>query len=132
MLGTSTSAARESIATTFPDPIYRAGQAALSRPAQWRAFIVTLIVSDLLLTGLAFRVAYLVRFHLGLPFFQLDVTPSFPLYRAFALGLAVVWVAIFAANGLYQRRNLLGGTREYSHLFRAASTGMLLVVLAGF
>lgn len=132
MLGTSTTAARDSLATTFPDPIYRAGKAALSRPAQWRAFVMTLVVFDLLLTGLAFRLAYLVRFHLGLPFFQLDVTPSFSLYRAFALGLAVLWVAIFAANGLYQRRYLLGGTREYSHLFRASSVGMLLVVLAGF
>lgn len=132
MLGTSTRAATEPLATTFPAPIYRSGKAAISRPAQWRAFIIALVVSDLLLTGLAFRIAYLIRFHLGLPFFQLNVTPSFSLYRTFALGLAVVWVAIFAANGLYQRRNLLGGTREYSHLFRAASTGMLLVVLAGF
>jgi exopolysaccharide biosynthesis polyprenyl glycosylphosphotransferase len=132
MFGTSTSRAGEQLATIFPDPIFRAGKAALSRPVQWRAFILTLIVSDLLLTGLAFRLAYVVRFNLGLPFFRLEVVPSFSLYRAFAVGLAVVWIIIFAVNGLYQRRNLLGGTQEYALLFRATSVGMLLVILAGF
>jgi exopolysaccharide biosynthesis polyprenyl glycosylphosphotransferase len=132
MFGTSTSGAGEQLATIFPDPIFRAGKAALSRPAQWRALILTLIVSDLLLTGLAFRLAYIVRFNLGLPFFRLEVVPSFSLYRAFAVGLAVVWIIIFAVNGLYQRRNLLGGTHEYALVFRATSVGMLLVILAGF
>ncbi|MDT8306168.1 MAG: sugar transferase [Anaerolineae bacterium] len=132
MYTTSTPGRGEPLAAVFPDPIFRAGKAALSRTAQWRAFIFTLVVSDLLLTGIAFRLAYFVRFDLGLPFFRLEVVPSFPLYRAFALGLAVVWAVIFAVNGLYQRRNLLGGTHEYSLLFRATSVGMLLVILAGF
>lgn len=132
MYTTSTSGGGEPLTAVFPDPIFRAGKAALSRPTQWRLFILTLIISDLVLTGLAFRFAYIIRFELGLPFFRLDVIPSFSLYRAFAVGLAVVWTVIFATNGLYQRRNLLGGTHEYALAFRATSIGMLLVVLAGF
>jgi exopolysaccharide biosynthesis polyprenyl glycosylphosphotransferase len=132
MYGTSTSGATEPLVAILPDPIFRAGKAGLSRTAQWSALIVLLIVSDLLLTGLALRVAYEVRFNLGLPFFFLDVKPRFSLYQAFGIGLAIVWTIIFAANGLYHRSNLLGGIHEYSRLFRATSTGMLLVVLAGF
>jgi len=36
------------------------------------------------------------------------------------------------ANGLYIKENLLGGTREYSGVFRSASAGFLVIVLAGF
>ncbi|MDX1665551.1 MAG: sugar transferase [Candidatus Promineifilaceae bacterium] len=131
MLGTTKGGTRV-LESTFPEPVFRAGNAALSRAAQWRAFIATLIVVDLLLAGAAFRLAYFVRFNLGVPIFQLDVIPVFDLYQAFALGLAPLWTVIFAANGLYQREHLLGGTQEYARLFRASSIGMALVVLAGF
>jgi exopolysaccharide biosynthesis polyprenyl glycosylphosphotransferase len=131
MYSTSTRAS-EPLVTILPDPIYRAGKATLSRPAQWRTLILILIISDLLLTGLAFRAAYDVRFNLGLPVFRLNVVPRFSLYQTFGISLAIVWTIIFAVNGLYQRRNLLGGTHEYAQLFRATSTGMLLVVLVGF
>jgi exopolysaccharide biosynthesis polyprenyl glycosylphosphotransferase len=132
MYGTSTSGAAEPLAAILPDPIFRAGKASLSRTAQWRALIVLLVVSDLLLTGLALRMAYEVRFNLGVPLFILEVKPRFSLYQAFGIGLAVLWTFIFATNGLYHRSNLLGGINEYARLFRATSTGMLLVVLVGF
>jgi exopolysaccharide biosynthesis polyprenyl glycosylphosphotransferase len=34
--------------------------------------------------------------------------------------------------GLYSRRNLLGGTKEYELVFRGSTVGMLLMVIAGF
>jgi exopolysaccharide biosynthesis polyprenyl glycosylphosphotransferase len=43
-----------------------------------------------------------------------------------------IWLMIFAVNGLYAKDNLLGGTREYSNVFRSASEGFLLIVVAGF
>lgn len=131
MYSTSTRTS-EPLVTVLPDPIFRAGRASLSRRAQWRILILVLIISDLVLTGLAFRAAYDVRFNLGLPIFQLNVVPRFSLYQTLAIGLIVVWTIIFATNGLYQRQHLLGGTHEYARLFRATSTGMLLVVLVGF
>jgi exopolysaccharide biosynthesis polyprenyl glycosylphosphotransferase len=39
---------------------------------------------------------------------------------------------LFASNGLYSRRNLLGGIEEYSLVFRTSSIGLLLVIIAGF
>jgi exopolysaccharide biosynthesis polyprenyl glycosylphosphotransferase len=132
MYRTPTSGTSEPVATLLPAPVFRAGRATLARPLQWRIFILTLVVTDLLLTGLGFRLAYMVRFDLELPFFRLDVVPSFSQYQAFAGALVVVWIAIFAASGLYQPRNLLGGTHEYAQLFRATSAGMVMVIFAGF
>jgi exopolysaccharide biosynthesis polyprenyl glycosylphosphotransferase len=43
-----------------------------------------------------------------------------------------VWLVIFAFNGLYAKSNLLGGTREYSKVFRSAGEGFLLIVIIVF
>ena len=128
----STKTVQERAEGHFNLPAYRAGRVTLSRQAQWQLFQIVLAISDILLTGIAFRIAYFVRFELGLPVFQLDAPSSFPRYQAFALILVPIWIFIFAANGLYDRRNLLGGTSEYARVFRATVTGMFLVVLAGF
>ena len=132
MMHTSTKTAHEGVDGHFNLPAYRAGRATLSRQAQWQILQVVLAISDILLTGVAFRLAYYVRFELSLPIFQLDVPFSFPRYQTFAFILVPIWIFIFAANGLYDRRNLLGGTTEYARVFRATVTGMFLVVLAGF
>ena len=129
---TSSKTVQEGVEGHLNLPAYRAGRAALSRQTQWQIFQVVLAISDILLTGIAFRLAYYVRFELSLPIFQLDVPVSFPRYQTYALILVPVWIFIFAANGLYDRRNLLGGTGEYARVFRATVTGMFLVVLVGF
>jgi exopolysaccharide biosynthesis polyprenyl glycosylphosphotransferase len=113
-------------------PVHRTRQVSLSRTAQWRLLISALVISDILMTGIALRLAYAVRFELSIPLFQLDVTPSFPLYRQITVAIMPIWIAILAVSGLYYRRYLLGGTQEYSRAFRAITTGMLLVVIAGF
>jgi len=128
----STKTVQEGTEGHFNLPAYRAGRVALSREAQWQILQVVLAIADILLTGLAFRLAYFARFELSLPVFQQDALASFPWYQTFALILMPVWLFIFAANGLYDRRNLLGGTGEYARVFRATVTGMFLVVLAGF
>jgi exopolysaccharide biosynthesis polyprenyl glycosylphosphotransferase len=104
----------------------------LSRQNQWRLLIVGLIINDVLMTGLAFFLAYQARFYSAFPFFEQDIVPSFSFYQGLSLSLVLIWVGIFAVSGLYRRKNLLGGTQEYSLVFRATSTGMLLVVVAGF
>jgi len=128
----STKTVQERTEGHFNLPAYRAGRVTLSRQAQWQIFQIVLALSDILLTGVAFRLAYFVRFELSLPIFQLDAPVSFPRYQTFSLILVPIWIFIFAANGLYDRRNLLGGTTEYARVFRATVTGMFLVVLAGF
>ncbi len=94
--------------------------------------VLMLILNDVALSAVAFHFAYWVRFNVALPVFRLDVTPELPFYRDLSFTLVAVWVVIFALHGLYHRRNLLGGVQEYSLIFRGTSTGILLVIVAGF
>lgn len=104
----------------------------LSSRAQWRLLTLILLCSDLALAGFAFRLAYWFRFELSIAVFRLEVIPKVDFYRSLSILLIVVWLGIFAASGLYSRRNLLGGFQEYSLVFRATTVGMLLIVIAGF
>lgn len=99
---------------------------------QWRIYSLVLLVSDGLLAGAAFLTAYLVRFRSELPVFQLDVVPELQFYFSLSMLLVTLWLGILALNGLYQRRNILGGTREYDLVFRSSSMGILVIIVAGF
>jgi exopolysaccharide biosynthesis polyprenyl glycosylphosphotransferase len=104
----------------------------LSRANQWQLFTITLVVSDALMVGLALTLAFWLRFELSLPVFKLDVTPSAEFYGSLRFVIVISWLVIFALIGLYNRRHLLGGTKEYDMIFRGTTIGMLLMVIAGF
>lgn len=104
----------------------------IPRRLQWQLFTVVLIASDLLLTGLAFLAAYMIRFELSLPFFQMDVLPSINYYQRLMLFIVPLWLLIFGFMGLYNRQNLLSGTQEYSLVFNASTFGMFAVIAASF
>lgn len=105
----------------------------MSLATQWRFFILSLVVNDVLMTSLAFYLAFWVRFKLNIPIFNLAVNPAVSYYQALSLLiLTPLWMILFAGNGLYSKRNLLGGIEEYSLVFRTSSIGMLIVVIAGF
>ncbi len=110
----------------------KAKQLHISRHNQWRAFGIWLVLQDILLISLAFGAAYFIRFSLQLPIFKLEarIAPSF--YHQLALMALPAWVLCFSFFGLYQRKNLLGGTREYALLFNAVTTGMVTMVFAEF
>ncbi|HAV79079.1 MAG TPA: sugar transferase [Anaerolineae bacterium] len=84
------------------------------------------------MTFFAFSVAYYFRFVLFVRFFDQDATVSFATYQFLLITMPFLWLVIFAINGLYIKDNLLGGTQEYSRVFRSATTGFLLIVIAGF
>src|SRR5258708_670591 len=98
----------------------------------WAIYLLCLFVADGLLVGLAFRVAYYIRFELMLPIFQYDAAPSLAYYQTLMLYLVPVWLAGFIFAGLYQRQHLLGGTDEYARLFRSTTISLLVVIVAGF
>jgi hypothetical protein len=104
----------------------------LSRENQWRIFKVSLLICDLILTALAYRVAYWIRFEQFSRFFQEDVRTDIHYYRLLALGLVVSWLVLNALYGLYQQKNLLGGTREYAKVFRASIITLLILIIASF
>jgi exopolysaccharide biosynthesis polyprenyl glycosylphosphotransferase len=99
---------------------------------QWRLYITGLIISDMVMTFVAFWLAFYLRFDLFVQDFDPHAAVSFEKYRFFLQTIPLLWLAIFAINGLYARDYLLGGTREYSKVFTSASEGFLLIVLAGF
>jgi exopolysaccharide biosynthesis polyprenyl glycosylphosphotransferase len=102
----------------------------VSRATQWRLFSLSLVISDIIAIGLAFRVAYFFRFELSLGFFYLDATPPFDFYQRLVLFLIPLWLIIFALTGLYNRQKLLGGTEAL--VFNATTAGMFAVISAGF
>ncbi|HXF85225.1 MAG TPA: sugar transferase [Anaerolineales bacterium] len=99
---------------------------------QWTLYIAALALSDLIMTFLALLLAYYFRFDLFVGVFDPGAMMSFERYRVLMLTMPVVWLAIFAINGLYVKDNLLGGTREYSKVFNSATAGFLVMVVAGF
>ena len=98
----------------------------------WPLYIAALLLADIATTATSFRVAYFVRFETALPIFQLEVEPSFDYYTRVVLLTIPWWIILFAVAGLYQRKNLLGGTKEYDLYFQATTLGLLLVIVAGF
>lgn len=102
------------------------------RDLQWRSFIISLVFSDLLMVGFAFRLSYLLRFEWGILPFSQDVTPSYTFYQSLVFILIPLWLAIFTAMGLYNLKNLLGGPREYAIVFNATTVGLFTVITAGF
>lgn len=99
---------------------------------QWRLFILALVISDFLMIGLAFWLAYMIRFELNIPIFNLEVRPSIEFYRSMVMFMIPLWLGIFAIMGAYNRQFLLGGIQEYSIVFTASIVGMLIVISFGF
>ena len=115
-------------------PAIRTDQATsgISTRAQWNLFYLVLAIFDLLMLGAAFRVAYMLRFDLYIPFFQMDVIPDISFYQRTAYLMALVWWGAFIVVGLYKKENLLGGPQEYALVFRASTTATVMVMVASF
>lgn len=99
---------------------------------QWPAYTLLLLVSDSVMLALAFWLAFQVRFRLHILPFQQNVFTSSTYYFRLSMLSTVMWLSIFALNGLYQRANLLGGFQEYALVFHSVTLGCLLTVVAGF
>ena len=99
----------------------------LSRPARRHLLTMALLSSDVLSVGLAFLLAYTVRFSWGLQVFK-EVAPSLAFYSRLAVGLIPLWLVVFALYGLYNEHHLLGGTEEYARVFNACTMAMMAVV----
>ena len=123
-----------------------APQRAWTQRFMWWLFGIVLVLSDLLLTGIGFRLAFQIRkdslnsnaFSDLFPTIFADIPAElFGLFselfhETFILVIIPLWLLIFGITGLYNPQNLLGGLKEYSLVFRATTVGMLAVVIAGF
>ena len=105
---------------------------AIPRRRQWQLFIASLILMDFIMIGVGFRAAYFFRFEISLPLFVQDAFSSVRFYRTLVMILIPVWIAIFALLGLYNRKYLLGGTREYALVFDGTLIGVIVLIAASF
>lgn len=99
---------------------------------QWRIFTICLILYDIFALILAFGLAYFVRFNMSIDLFQLDAIPDLGFYITLVAFLVPLWLILYAAFGLYNRQNLLGGTTEYARVLSAVTTGMIIVTFFNF
>lgn len=104
----------------------------IPRSVQWYLYIAALVLSDALMIFFAFWLAYYFRFVAFEQYFDQTATVSFTTYSFLLFSVPFLWLVIFAANGLYAKDNLLGGTQEYSKVFNSAGVGFLVIVIAGF
>ena len=92
-----------------------------------------LLALDILLLSFAFSLAYKIRFRLAWQIFQEDALSSNIYYEYLTLFLVVLWIFIYGViNGLYNRKNLLGGIDEYSLLFRSSIIGLMALIFVSF
>ncbi|GMQ78312.1 MAG: sugar transferase [Anaerolineae bacterium] len=99
---------------------------------QWRLLRISLAVNDTLVVGLALLLAYFFRFVPIVHVFRHDAFADYGYYQTLSVIIIPIWLVIFAAVGLYNRQNLLGGIEEYSLVFRATGYGSLVLLAAGF
>jgi exopolysaccharide biosynthesis polyprenyl glycosylphosphotransferase len=98
---------------------------------EWYILLPTLIVNDLFFYILSFRLAYWIRYESNWPITQFWFRPAID-YSQLRLLTIPVFIVIFTMVGLYNRRNLLGGTREYSLVFSGTTIAMFINICVGF
>jgi len=128
----SSTTQHRALADVHPGARPRDGERTKLGRRNWGIFIVALLLSDVIMAGLALRIAYLLRFDLALPIFRLEAEPSFLFYQRLAILMTPVWLVVFALNGLYQEENLLGGPKEYSLIFRSTTIGVMVALIVEF
>jgi FlaA1/EpsC-like NDP-sugar epimerase len=104
----------------------------LSRRGQRRLYLGALVAVDALLLMATFGVAYLVRFRLQVPLFQMEALNHSSYYFRLSLAILPLWLSLFWAYQLYNWETLLGGMKEYSGVFQACVSGAILIALAQF
>ncbi len=93
---------------------------------------IALVVVDLTTVVLGFRLAYLLRFELGISWFYQHPEAPLDFYSRLVLLLAPAWLLVFRLFGLYDFKNLFSGMREYAQVFNACTLGMMLIILFTF
>jgi exopolysaccharide biosynthesis polyprenyl glycosylphosphotransferase len=101
------------------------------RVREQRLVVAWLLLCDTLMLIVSLTLAYWVRFASGLTIFE-EGSGSLVFYRTLMATLIPIWLAIFAAYRLYDRRILFGGTEEYGRVAHGCTMAIMLVVFASF
>ncbi len=93
---------------------------------------IALTAVDLTTVLLGFRLAYIIRFEVGISWFYQHMESPLDFYSRLVFLLAPAWLIVFRLFGLYDFKNLFGGMREYAQVFNACTLGMMLIILFTF
>ncbi|HEX2905213.1 MAG TPA: hypothetical protein VHO69_00025, partial [Phototrophicaceae bacterium] len=98
-----------------------------------RAVRVSLVILDFLSIGLAFLLAYNLRFITPTASFfdQTGVNDS-AFYSQFVYVLIPLWLILFALFRLYDPTILFGGHQEYMNVFNGCTGGIMMVIVASY
>jgi exopolysaccharide biosynthesis polyprenyl glycosylphosphotransferase len=90
--------------------------------------VLALPVLDALFISVSFFLAYHLRFK-SMPYYA---PFSSQFYWTLLALLVPTWFLIFAAYGLYNPRELFGGTREYARVVNACAVGVMAMIVLSF
>jgi len=94
---------------------------------------MSLVVLDFFMVGLAFWVAYQVRFYgVTAQFFDAAATSDQIFYQFYVFLLIPLWVLLFWLFKLYDSAILFSGHQEYTFIFNACTVGIMFVILVIF
>jgi len=99
--------------------------------SRWHLLTAVLIAADAAALGLAFALAYLIRFKTGIPL--LETPPHSLAFYTWVAFLGVpAWLGLFGLCHLYDRRQLFAGFQEYTSIAHACTAGTLAVIVISF
>jgi exopolysaccharide biosynthesis polyprenyl glycosylphosphotransferase len=104
---------------------------ALSLNRQRLLFKIWQVLTDALALGLAFGIAYFLRFDLQIALSP-EIVPNLWSYPRLIISLIALLILLFALHGLYDLQSLLGGLRDYSKIFNSCTTGVMIAIVATF
>jgi exopolysaccharide biosynthesis polyprenyl glycosylphosphotransferase len=100
-----------------------------ARWAERLLLVIVLTCIDLGMVLSGFWLAYAIRFEIGISwFYQHEAAPT-DFYKSLVFLIAPAWIVVFRIFGLYDFKNLFGGTREYARSFNASTFCMMLMIL---
>jgi exopolysaccharide biosynthesis polyprenyl glycosylphosphotransferase len=94
-------------------------------------FVALLVVSDLLVCSVAVILAYLWRWYWS-PAFLSPLAHEFTVYLRALPFVLLIWLAVFAAMGMYEPQRTLSPIAARGADFRAASMAFLMIAAASF
>lgn len=100
--------------------------------ARWaERLLLTIVLTcvDLVMVLSGFWLAYTIRFEIGITWFYQHEVPPTDFYQNLVFLIAPAWLVVFRLFGLYDFKNLFGGTREYAQAFNASTFCMMLMIL---
>ena len=104
-----------------------------SSASKYRAMQIGLLGADTMMIGLAFWIAYQLRFYgVTSQLFAREANAESIFYETTVFLLIPAWILILYLFKLYDPSLLFSGHKEYSHLFNACTVGIMLVILVMF